>query len=39
MDFCMTYHKSKDLKEITDEILKYTGSEKNPRWQSAEPGQ
>lgn len=30
MDFCMTYHKSKELKEITDEILKVYREREEP---------
>lgn len=37
-EFGITYHKSREVKEITDEILKYTGKDKNPRWRSMEPG-
>ncbi|KAI0750416.1 hypothetical protein C8Q74DRAFT_1309969 [Fomes fomentarius] len=36
-EFGITYRKPREIKEITDEILKYTGKDKNPRWRSTEP--
>ncbi|KAI0738316.1 hypothetical protein C8Q80DRAFT_271627 [Daedaleopsis nitida] len=36
--FCMTYHPAKELSTITDEIIEYTGDEKDPQWMEEEPG-
>ena len=36
--FCMTYHPSKELTTITDEILEYTGDQRDPQWMKEEPG-
>ena len=35
----MSYHRSRELRQITDEILKYTGKEKDPQLRIAEPGE